>query len=48
MTHKQQTTSKSLTSEITDIKSLVDDAMSRVAQAYKIPPALVSVAKLQD
>ena len=41
---------KKSTSEITDIKSLVDDAMSRVAQAYKVPPALVKgeVAGLKD
>lgn len=52
LTYVPQTTDnvKKSTSEITDIKSLVDDAMSRVAQAYKIPPALVrgEVAGLKD
>lgn len=32
---------KKSTSEISDIKNLFDEAMSRAAQAYKMPPALV-------
>ena len=41
---------KKTTNEISDISKLVDDAMSRAAQAYKIPPALVrgDVAGISD
>lgn len=41
---------KKTTNEITDISKLVDDAMSRVAQAFKVPPALVrgDVAGIKD
>lgn len=41
---------KKATNEISDISNLVDDAMSRAAQAYKIPPALVrgDVAGISD
>lgn len=52
LSYEPQTTDnvKKSTSEITDIKSLVDDAISRAAQAYKIPPALIrgEVAGLKD
>lgn len=41
---------KKATNEISDISKLVDDALSRAAQAYKIPPALVrgDVAGISD
>lgn len=41
---------KKTTNEITDISKLVDDAMSRAAQAFKVPPALVrgDVAGIKD
>lgn len=41
---------KKTTNEITDISKLVDDALSRAAQAFKIPPALVrgDVAGIND
>lgn len=41
---------KKTTNEISDISKLVDDALSRAAQAYKIPPALVrgDVAGIKD
>lgn len=41
---------KKTTNEITDIAKLVDEALSRAAQAFKIPPALVrgDVAGIKD
>ena len=41
---------KKTTNEITDISKLVDDAMSRAAQAFKVPPALLrgDVAGIKD
>ena len=41
---------KKTTNEISDISKLVDDALSRAAQAYKVPPALVrgDVAGIED
>lgn len=41
---------KKTTNEITDISKLVDDAMSRAAQAFKVPPALIrgDVAGIKD
>lgn len=46
----QSSQGKQYTNDVSDIKNLVDEALARAAQAFKIPPALVrgDVAGLSD